>query len=114
MRHRNVMPQEEREARSRAAKLVHGYPFIKGAIVISERTCGKLGCRCTRGEKHLSCYLSVRHKGKRKMIYVPRELEERIRTWVKTYKQGIRLIDIISESSLNRLVKWKKEGGSGR
>ncbi len=113
MRHRNVMPQRERYARSKAAKLVHRYPLIKGAMVISERTCGKPGCKCTRGEKHLTCYLSVRHKGKRKMIYVPKEWEGEIRGWVKTYKEGVRLIDIISDSSLNRLIKAKRDKRAG-
>ena len=108
MKHRNVMLQKERQARSKAAKLVHRYPLIKGALVVSERTCGKPGCKCTRGEKHLTCYLSVRYKGKREMIYVPKEWEDRIQTWVKTYKEGMKLIDVISDSSLNRLIKAKK------
>ena len=109
MRHRNVMAQKERNARSKAAKLVHRYPLIKGALVISERTCGKPGCKCTRGEKHLTCYVSVRHRAKRKMIYVPKEWEGKIRTWVKTYKEGMKLIDVVSESCLNRLMKAKKD-----
>ena len=113
MRHRNVMPQKERYARSKVAKLVHRYPLIKGAIVISERTCGKPGCKCTRGEKHLTCYLSVRHMGKRKMIYIPKELEGKIRAWVKTYREGMKLIDVVSESCLNHLIKAKRDKRGG-
>ncbi len=109
MRHRNVMAQKERQARSQLAKLVHRYPFIKGSLVVMKNTCGKPNCKCTKGHKHVSCYLAVRHKGRRKMICIPKEWEGRIRSWVKTYKDGVRLIDIISDSSLNRLIKAKRD-----
>ncbi len=108
MQHRSFIPQKERYARSRLAKLLHDYPFIKGVVVTSERTCGKLRCRCTRGEKHYSSYISVRHEGKRKMICIPKQWEDNIRTSVKTYKDVMKLIDIVSDSCLDRLIKSKK------
>ena len=49
MKHRNK-PQQERYARSRLAKLVHDYPFIKGSVVVMKNTCGKPGCKCARGQ----------------------------------------------------------------
>ena len=109
MKHRNVMPQEERYARSDLAKLVHRYPLIKGSVVVMKNTCGKPGCKCARGEKHISYYLSVRHKGKRKMICIPKEWQDRIGNCVRTYKQGMKLIDVVSESCLDRLIKAKRD-----
>lgn len=109
MQHRNHMPQKERYARSKLAKLLHDYPLIKGALVTSGRTCGKPGCKCAKGEKHISSYLSVvRHKGKREMICVPKQLEHSIRTSVQTYKDIMELVDIISDFCLDRLMKSKK------
>jgi hypothetical protein len=107
MKHRSHIPQKERHARSKLAKLLHNYPFVKGALVTSGRTCGKSGCKCSRGEKHLSTYLSVRHKGKRKTICVPKQLEDQIRNSVKTYKDIMELIDIVSDSCVDRLIKSK-------
>jgi hypothetical protein len=108
LQHRGHIPQKERHARSKLAKLLHGYPFVKGVLVISGRTCGKPQCKCSRGEKHLSCYLSIRHEGKRKMICVPKQWEGRIRTSVKTYKDVMELMDIVSDSCVDRLIKSKK------
>ena len=108
MHHRNHMPQKERHARSKLAKLLHDYPFIKGVLVTSGRTCGKPGCKCAKGQKHLSSYLSVRHKGKRQMICVPKQWEKRIRTSVKTYKDVMELMDIVSDFSLDCLIQSKK------
>lgn len=112
MQHRSHMPQKERHARSKLAKLLHNYPFIKGALVTSGRTCGKPGCKCSRGEKHIATYLSVRHKDKRKMICVPKNLEKQIRDSVKTYKDIMKLIDVVSDSCVDRLIKSKKDKGA--
>jgi len=111
MKHRGHMASKERSARSRLAKLLHQYPFIKGILVTSGRTCGKPQCKCTRGEKHLSTYLSVRHEGTRKMICVPKQYEEQIRCSVKIYREAMQLMDIVSDSCLERLIRSKKTGG---
>ncbi len=107
MKHRN-MSQRERYARSRLTKLVHDYPFIRGSVVEMKNTCGKPGCKCARGQRHISYYLSVRYRGKRKMICVPKEWHSRIGDWVRTYKESMKLADVVSESCLNRLLKAKR------
>jgi hypothetical protein len=112
MKHRSYISSRERNARSKLAKLLHRYPFIKGILVTSGRTCGKPQCKCTRGEKHLSTYLSVRHEGKRKMICVPKQHEEQVRSSVKTYREAMRLTDIISDSCLEHLIRRKKDKGN--
>lgn len=109
MKHRSHISSKERDARSKLAKLLHDYPFIKGNLVTSERTCGKPRCKCVRGEKkHLSTYLSVRHESKRKMICVPKQSEDKVRFSVKVYKEAIKLMDIVSDSCLERLIRLKK------
>ena len=78
------------------------------------RTCGKKGCKCVDGDKHVSLYLAVRvregKKGsKRKMIYVPPEWEERVRSWVDVYQQGEGLLERISEQQLMRFLQDKEK-----
>ena len=109
MRHRGYLPEQEREARSKAAKFLHEEPFIAGSLVKMARTCGKKGCKCTKGEKHVSWYLSVRHKGARKLIIVPREMEKAAAQWVKTYKEITKHMDTISEQCLEQVISGKKE-----
>lgn len=108
MRPRSSMPEKERHARSRLAKIVHDYPFILGSVVEMRRVCGKPECKCTKGEKHTSAYLSVRQNTKRKMIYIPKKWEAKVGQWVKTHNEMKELIRVISNSCLNRLIESKK------
>ncbi len=69
-------------------------PFIDGSLVTIARTCGNPRCRCTRGEKHVSFYLTYKpprsSKGKAsktKTIYVPVAMEDEVRTWTLHHKQ---------------------------
>ena len=108
MRHRSYLPGQERLARSKATKLLHDKPFVAGSLVKMARTCGKKGCKCTKGDKHVSWYLAVRHKGTRKMICVPRQSEKDVIEWVNTYQEIARRIDAISQHCLERVVSGKK------
>ena len=105
MKHKTFMPAQEREARSKIAKTLSWKVFIRGGLVRMERTCGKPNCKCMRGDKHVSLYLSCRYKGKRKMVYIPEDMEKAIIAGVKSYKECKRLIDIISDSCIKRLIK---------
>lgn len=108
MRHRSHLPSQERAARSKLTQLLHDHPLIRGSLVTMARTCGHAGCKCYRGEKHLSTYLSVRLEGDRKMIYVPRELEDNVRAWVETHRETERLLDHVSQACLTRFLERKK------
>jgi len=112
MKDREYFSLKERKARSKLAKLLHNYPLIKGVLVKSGRTCGKPQCKCSKGEKHLATYLSVRHEGKRKMICVPKPYEEQVYCSVKTYREAMKLMDIISDSCLEGFI-IRKRGGEG-
>lgn len=108
MRHRSFLPEKERNARSKAAKIVHGKPLIIGSLVEMARTCGKPNCKCATGEKHKSWYLALRHKRKRKMIHIPRGCEEAVFEGVKTYQELWEEMDAISQSCLDRIPLSKK------
>jgi len=43
------------------------------------------------------------------MVYVPQQLEEQVRAWVKTYREVEGHIDVVSEACMERLLKKKDE-----
>ena len=99
----------ERAARSRLAQLLHDRELVHGSVVSMARTCGKATCRCNRGEKHESLYLSVKINGKRRMVYVPPELEEEVRRCVETYREVERLTESVSGACLGRVLEKKRK-----
>lgn len=101
--------ERERAARSRLVQLLSGQSLICGSVTVMERVCGKSYCRCVEGHKHVSLYLSVRVGGKRKMLYVPRELEEQVRRWVENYKEVGRRMEELSESALKQFQQEKDQ-----
>jgi len=107
MEHRAHRSSREREVRSRLVQLLSSQPLICGSVTVMERTCGKEHCRCVEGHKHVSLYLSVRSGGKRKMLYVPAELEERVRQWVGNYQEVGRRLEELSQSSLKQFEQDK-------
>lgn len=109
MRHRGHISEKDRQNRSRLAKLVHNRRLLIGSLVTMARTCGNPRCKCARGTKHVSLYLSIRVANQRKMIYIPPEWEKTIRSWVEAYQEMKQLTDEISQASLDRFLKGKQE-----
>ena len=106
---RNRFAREERSARSRLAQLLHDHEVIRGSVVSMARRCGKAGCRCNQGEKHVSLYLSVKIAGKRRMVYIPAHLEQEVRRRVEAYREVEWLTQAVSEACLNRVLERKRE-----
>ena len=106
---RNRFAPEERSARSRLAQLLHDHEVIRGSVVTMARRCGKAGCRCNQGEKHVSLYLSVKIEGKRRMVYIPAHLEDEVRRRVETYREVERLTHVVSEACVDRVLERKRE-----
>lgn len=106
MRHRGYLTVEERQERSRLARLVHREPFLRGSLIDSTFKCGKDNCWCAKSDKgHPACYLSIRVGSKRKMIYVPKDQEKQMREWVKNHKEIIKRIATVSKCCLARFKK---------
>ena len=103
MRHRRYLPAEERQESSRLTQFVHQKTFLRGSLVDSTFKCGKDNCWCANADKgHPACYLSIRVGSKRKMIYVPKGQEKRIREWVKNHQEIIKGIEKVSRYCLDR------------
>lgn len=106
---RNRFAPQERAARSRLAQLLHDHDVICGSVVSMARTCGKAGCRCERGEKHVSLYLSTKVEGQRRMVYIPPELEEEVRCRVAAYREVQQLTEVVSTVCVSRVLERKRE-----
>ncbi len=107
---RSQLPPEDRAARSRLVQLLGAAkPIARAGLVSMARSCGKKPCKCARGQKHVSLYLSARVGRSRKMIYVPPELEGRARALVENFRSVEGLIEKMSQASLARFMKQKAE-----
>ena len=80
---------------------------IRGSVVMVSRHCGKAGCRCQKGEKHRSLYVSQSREGKTRMIYIPKRSEEEARRLTDNYRALRDALEKISEINITALTKKK-------
>ena len=78
---------------------------VHGSVVIVNRSCGKVNCRCQKGFKHSSLYISQRYKGKTRMIYIPKRSEADVRRFVNNYRELKVVMDKISDINIRMLTK---------
>jgi len=109
MRHRSQIPEKERRNRSRLVQIAHEKPLLRGGLVTMARTCGKKGCKCNKGEKHVSLYLSTKVDRKQKMVFIPSALEKQVRAWVKNYKDALSILEEISGAQVEKFLEMKTE-----
>jgi hypothetical protein len=97
----------ERKFRSRIAQLASSRRLIRGCLSLRNRKCGKPSCRCASGELHSSLYLVHSQAGQLRQIYVPKQLEERVRQAVSDYQSLQQFLEQISELEWKRLKQRK-------
>ena len=69
--------------------------FIKGAVFVYERVCGKSNCKCKKtGEKHKSLFLSYRGENKNHLVPIKKSIAKKVEQWSNNYKK---LREIINE-----------------
>ena len=78
---------------------------VHGSMVIVNRSCGKTNCRCQKGFKHSSLYISQRYKGRTRMIYIPKRSETDVRRFINNYRDLKVVMDKISEMNIRMLTK---------
>ncbi len=62
--------------------------MLSGSLVQQYVTCGKLNCRCTRGQKHGPLYyLYWKEQGRSRSLYVPRHRVGELRRQIQNYRQ---------------------------
>lgn len=98
----SALLQKRREAARQKPQLEK---ILRGSIVIVNRSCGKAGCRCQKGQKHRSLYVSQSYNGKTRMIYIPQRSEDEARRMVDNYRALKDMIEKISEINIQMLTK---------
>jgi len=78
-------------------------PLIRGSFVTMIRVCGGKNCRCLKGYKHRSLYLSQSSKGRLRMIYIPKEAEEAAKEGVFNYRKVKKLLNRLSQIHIAHL-----------
>lgn len=94
-----------RKRRQAAKGMPRSQEVVRGSLVVMDRHCGKSGCRCQKGFKHRSLYISQRYKGSTRMIYVPKRSEAKARKWIDNYRQLKIVLDKISDINIQILTK---------
>ena len=107
MTHPAYLSASGSKARSRLTGMLQNHPMLRAGLVSMARTCGKKGCKCARGEKHVSLYVSMKVGRTRKMIYVPADMEDQVRAWAANYREAAALWEKMLQEYLERLLKQK-------
>jgi hypothetical protein len=107
MRSRSQWSPRECSARSRLSQLLHESDVIAGSLGTMKRSCGKKGCRCARGEKHESLYIAFSQKGKRKMVFIPRQYAQEVTAAIEAYQRVKQLQQTLSDECCSRLLEGK-------
>ena len=81
-------------------------PVLQGTVASIGVSCGNPGCRCVRGEKHVSNVLTRKVNGKTKSVYVPSGMLEDAKKWSKEFRKAKKLLKEISDCSEKILKKF--------
>ena len=81
-------------------------PVLQGTVASIGVRCGNPGCRCARGEKHVSNVLTRKVNGTTKSVYVPSGMLEDAKKWSKEFRKAKKLLKEISDCSEKILKKF--------
>jgi len=73
-------------------KVINPGEMVKGSLYQMARSCGNPNCKCARGEKHISWYLSRQAEGQTKLTYVGRIVPVRIHEGARRYQKHQKLL----------------------
>ena len=82
---------------------------IRGSAVIMERACGSSSCRCLKGHKHRSLYVSQYHRGANRMVYIPKAREKKVLRLIRNYRMIKSAINKASELNLAGFTAGRKK-----
>jgi hypothetical protein len=100
---------------SRVRQLQAQSPLVAASLVQIAKHCGRDGCHCQTGEKHVGHYLTFKVAGKTKTVYVPKDLVGEVEGWVREHKRLRKLVQEISRLSVERIqghvrIQTRKRG----
>jgi hypothetical protein len=107
----DVASKTSRQLRARRRRLARSLPdvegLIGGAVMDQGRTCGKEGCRCTRGELHgpYTYVVLPRAGGRTHSVYVPAGAAEAVRAGAAISVSVRRALEEISTINIELLAR---------
>lgn len=93
----------KRQLESRLRKFVARGPLLAASLVEIAKHCGREGCHCQSGRKHVGHYLTFAVEGKTQTVYVPKDLLKEVRAWIQEHKRLKQLSREISRLSIARV-----------
>lgn len=93
----------KRHIDSRLRKFVARGPLLAASLVEIAKHCGRDGCHCRSGSKHVGHYLTFTVAGKTRTVYVPQDLLKEVRAWIREHKRLKQLGREISQLSIARI-----------
>jgi len=87
---------------ARVRQLADVGPVLAGSLVQIAKHCGRPGCRCQSGQKHVGWYLTRSVAGKTQTTYVPLDLRKEVHEWIQAHRRLKALVEEIS--ALNRAL----------
>ena len=94
---------------ARVQKLVAQGPVLAASLVQIAKHCGREGCHCQTGQKHVGHYLTLKVRGKTKTVYVPLDLLGEVEAWIKEHRRLKQLAREISQLSLARVRGYTQD-----
>ena len=85
---------------ARVKRLTAKGPVLAASLVWNGKRCGRPGCRCARGEKHMAYYLTYKEHGKTRTVYVPVDLVKEVRRWIQEHQRLKQLSRELSQLSI--------------
>jgi len=102
------MTTAERASRSKLKPIISWQEILRATPTLREQVCGKPGCHCQRGEKHLALVITRSTKGRVEQLYIPKDQEATVRLWIERYREVQDLLEKISSTYWERLKRTKK------
>jgi hypothetical protein len=85
----------------RLKQLVPAGPILAASLMQVNKRCGQPSCSCHHGGPlHQAHHLTFRDGGKTRTVYVPQDLLEEVRKWVRESQRLKTLIHEVSQLSL--------------
>jgi hypothetical protein len=87
--------------------------LMRGSLVQTRVKCGRKGCICESGEKHIKVHLSVNLRGRTHGCYVGQAREAAVSALLREYQHAWRIIGDLTEVNLE-LLRGEHAGGQRR
>jgi hypothetical protein len=98
-----------RSLESRIRQYAARGPVLAASLVQIAKHCGREGCRCQSGPKHVGHYITFAVAGKTHTVYVPKDLIQEVQAWIQEHKRMKLLGQEISQLSIARIRRYVQD-----